>query len=101
MKIKIIKYDGTEIFYNVLSFEFRTNHVSNWIKIKLKESKEIVINDVCVVKTVENDTCEWIKYDYRTIAPKYHDTNNPYWRIPENMDNLKYCPYCGKEIVIK
>ena len=41
--------------------------------------------------------CEWIKYDYRTICPKNHcDADDPYWRIPENMDKLKYCPYCGK-----
>lgn len=48
----------------------------------------------------ENDYCEWIKYDYRTIVPKNHDVNNPYWRIPENMDKLKYCPYCGREIKV-
>jgi len=43
--------------------------------------------------------CKWIKYDYRTMCPKYHDIDNPYWRIPENRkDVLKYCPYCGKEI---
>lgn len=29
---------------------------------------------------------------------KNHNVNNPYWRIPENTENLKYCPYCGKEI---
>ena len=53
-------------------------------------------------KTSEKtDTCEWIKYDYRTIVPKYHDADNPYWRIPINMDKLKYCPYCSKEIVVK
>lgn len=46
-------------------------------------------------------TCKWIKYDCRTICPKNHDVNNPYWRIPENMDKLKYCPYCGKEIVVE
>ena len=46
----------------------------------------------------EVETCKWIKYDYRTICPKEHDADNPYWRIPENMDKLKYCPYCGKEI---
>ena len=47
-----------------------------------------------------DDYCEWFKYDYRTIAPKNHDVNNPYWRIPKNMDKLKFCPYCGKEIKI-
>ena len=50
---------------------------------------------------VETQTCKWIKYDYRTLCPKEHDANNPYWRIPENMDKLKYCPYCGKEIIIE
>lgn len=50
----------------------------------------------------ENNYCEWIKYDYRTIVPREHDINNPYWRIPRNMDKLKlkYCPYCGKEIKV-
>ena len=47
-------------------------------------------------QTKSTDTCEWTKYDYRTIVPQYHDVDNPYWRIPENMDKLKYCPYCGK-----
>ena len=44
-----------------------------------------------------DDVCEWIKYDYRTICPKNHDANNPYWRISDNTDKLKYCPYCGKK----
>ena len=49
---------------------------------------------------VSDDVCEWIKYDYRTICPKNHDSNNPYWRISDNMDKLKYCPYCGKKIKV-
>lgn len=53
MKIKIIKYDGTEMFCNVLSFEFRTNHVSNWIKLKFGDGKVLNIHDICVVKTVD------------------------------------------------
>ena len=48
-----------------------------------------------------DDVCEWINYDYRTICPKNHDANNPYWRIPDNTDKLKYCPYCGKKIKVK
>lgn len=51
-------------------------------------------------KTEDNEYCQWINYDYRTICPKAHDVDNPYWRIPENLDKLKYCPYCGKEIKI-
>ena len=50
------------------------------------------------VSDASDNVCEWFKYDYRTICPKNHDTNNPYWRIPDNMDKLKYCPYCGKKI---
>lgn len=48
----------------------------------------------------QEDTCEWIEYDYRTICPKNHDKDNPYWRIPIRKDVLKFCPYCGKHIVI-
>ena len=49
---------------------------------------------------ISDDVCEWIKYDYRTICPKNHDANNQYWRIPDNTDKLKYCPYCGKKIKV-
>ena len=46
-----------------------------------------------------DNTCEWIKYDYRTMCPKNHgDVDNPYWRIPTDMKHLLYCPYCGKRI---
>lgn len=67
------------------------------------EPMEIFIDEGNVVlrRYEEIQTCKWIKYDYRTICPKEHDANTPYWRIPENMDKLKYCPYCGKEIVIE
>ena len=66
------------------------------------EPMEIFIDGENIVlrRYKEMQTCEWIKYDYRTICPKEHDVNNLYWRIPENMDKLKYCPYCGKEIVV-
>lgn len=46
------------------------------------------------------ECCEWIEYDYRTICPKEHDVNNPYWRIPKDTDKLKYCPYCGRKIKV-
>jgi hypothetical protein len=52
MKIEIIKYGGTEIFYDVISFEFRTNQISNWIKVKLEDGTEDVIRDVCVIRTI-------------------------------------------------
>lgn len=53
MKIEIVKYDGTEIFYDVISFEFRTNQVSNWIKVKLVDGAEDVVRDVCVIRTIK------------------------------------------------
>lgn len=67
------------------------------------EPMEIFIDGENIVlrRYEEIQTCKWIKYDYRTICPKNHsDADDPYWRIPENMANLKYCPYCGKEIVV-
>ena len=48
----------------------------------------------------KTDSCEWFIYDYRTLAPKYHEVDNPYWRIPKDTDRLKFCPYCGKKIII-
>lgn len=55
-------------------------------------------------KSNSDAKCPWILYDYRTICPKYHNentglTHSPYWRIPEFYKvDIKYCPYCGKEI---
>ena len=47
-----------------------------------------------------NEYCVWIIYDYRTLCPREHDINNPYWRIPVDRTKLTYCPYCGKKIKI-
>lgn len=63
------------------------------------EPMEIFIDGEKIVlrRYEEVQTCEWIKYDYRTICPKNHDdVDNTYWK----MDKLKYCPYCGKEIIV-
>lgn len=65
---------------------------------KDKNRKDVFLQ--AVEELTDEKFCEWIKYDYRTICPKYHDADNPYWRMPKNMDKLKYCPYCGKEIKI-
>ena len=79
------------------SFEFGTDTLPVHY-VRLNDAIEIVKQGgIC---DVSDDVCEWIKYDYRTICPKNHDVNNPYWRIPDNMDKLKYCPYCGKKIKI-
>ena len=57
MKLKLIKYDGTEIVLDALSFEFRTNQVTNWLKAKVVDEQktimsDITIHDVCVIKTI-------------------------------------------------
>ena len=31
----------------------------------------------------KGNKCKWIHYDYRTMCPKEHDINNPFWMIPE------------------
>ena len=66
----------------------------------LREATEEQLKEY--IEEVEHEadyTCEWIKYDYRTMCPKNHgDVDNPYWRIPTDMKHLRCCPYCGKRI---
>lgn len=84
--------------------EIRVKKTCNKEKCDAKELCRICVVDdaIKIVKQggAADDVCEWIKYDYRTIFPKNHDANNPYWRIPDNTDKLKYCPYCGKKIKV-
>lgn len=66
------------------------NYGFNFVEIAFNEVKN---------KYKATNTCEWIKYDYRTMCPKNHnDVDNPYWRIPVDMKHLRYCPYCGMRI---
>lgn len=51
MKLKIIKFDGEETEVDCEAFEFRTNHVTNWIEFKSSNQKDIVY-DVCVIKSI-------------------------------------------------
>lgn len=48
-----------------------------------KEKTMNIIKRGCVgnERAENDDVCEWIKYDYRTICPRNHDIGNPYWRI--------------------
>lgn len=52
MKLKIIKYGGESKIIECESFEFRTNQVANWIRIKYMDNSEELIHGVCVIKTV-------------------------------------------------
>lgn len=47
MKLVLIEYNGTKHYKECKSFEFRGNHVENWIV--FDDGTEI--KDVCVIKT--------------------------------------------------
>jgi hypothetical protein len=82
-------------------------HDEYYQRTSIQDCRDCFIEDVLnnlpsVIPQEPIEKCTWIKYDYRTMCPKEHDTDNPYWRIPENrMETLKYCPYCGKEIEVE
>lgn len=55
MILTIIEYGGEPRQIECKSFEFRCNHVTNWIRIK-KADGEALIHNVCVIKTqTENE----------------------------------------------
>ena len=51
MKITVIEYGGEPQQIECESFEFRTNHVTNWIRVKYKDGSKEEIHQVCVIKT--------------------------------------------------
>ena len=71
------------------------------VPLEVLEDFDMAIEALEEEPSKENKKCIWIKYDYRTICPRECGGESPYWRIPENMENLKYCPYCGKEIEVR
>lgn len=86
--------------FSVLECETAIRAITTLEHIRSAAANCLEIIDLHQCEPEANKYCEWIEYDYRTIAPKSHDKKNTYWQIPENMDELKYCPYCGKEIKI-
>lgn len=56
MKITVIEYGGTEHHINCISFEFRTNHVENWIRIKHQDGSKEMIHGVATIKAESEDT---------------------------------------------
>lgn len=91
---------------NQVAEEYKNKFVSIEVYKQVAWERDIAIEQLHELgyefgqKIDKEEFCEWIKYDYRTIAPKNHDVENPYWRIPEDMGKLKFCPYCGKEIKV-
>jgi hypothetical protein len=50
MKIAVVEYSGTGHYRNCKSFEFRTNQVTNWIKIQCQDGSEEIIHGVATIK---------------------------------------------------
>lgn len=50
MKITVIEYGGIEHYINCKSFEFRTNQVENWIRIKYRDGRQEMIYGVATIK---------------------------------------------------
>ena len=51
MKLVVIQYGGEPQHIECESFEFRTNHVANWIRVKYADGTREMIDNVCVIKT--------------------------------------------------
>ena len=52
MKLMIIKYGEEPVEKECDSFEFRTNQVANWIKLKKGDEVE-TIHGIATIKTIE------------------------------------------------
>lgn len=50
MKIIVIEYGGKEHRINCESFEFRTNQVKNWIRVKYQDGSKEIIHGVATIK---------------------------------------------------
>jgi hypothetical protein len=54
MIIKTLKYGDTDFEETECDdFEFRTNHVANWIRFFKDGTQFKIIHDVCVIKTIK------------------------------------------------
>jgi len=93
-----------QALYKLNGLSYDINHAFSGHYMTFVKSVEEICEEIKGIKTNisklgEKPKCEWIKYDYRTVCPKNHDIENPYWRLPEaRADALKFCPYCGGEI---
>lgn len=56
MKIIVIEYGGIARHINCKSFEFRTNQVENWIKIKYQDGSKEIIHGVATIKAETEET---------------------------------------------
>ena len=105
VSVPIITFENAIEIVNQVAEECKDKYVSIGAYKQVAWERDIAIEQLHELgyefgQKIDKEYCEWIKYDYRTIAPKNHDVGNPYWRIPEDMSRLRFCPYCGKEIKV-
>lgn len=50
MKITVIEYGGIEHYIHCASFEFRTNKIGNWIKIKYQDGSQEMMYGIATIK---------------------------------------------------
>lgn len=54
MIVKTLKYENTDFEETECDdFEFRTNHVANWIRFFKDGTQFKIIHNVCVIKTIK------------------------------------------------
>lgn len=55
MKLVLVKMNGDEIIINCNSFEFRTNQVSNWIRVKYADGHKEMYRQIAVIKNYKEN----------------------------------------------
>lgn len=50
MRIKVISKDGSIYEHDISSFEFRSNNVSNWIRMKYDDGTGVDIHNIATIK---------------------------------------------------
>lgn len=67
MTVTIIEYDGTPRQIECESFEFRTNQVENWIRIKYKDGSKEIIHGVATIRA-ESERVTMTADKYKKVA---------------------------------
>lgn len=53
MNIMIVHFGGeAENLKDVKDFEFRTNHVANWVRVKFEDGHTETIHSIATIKTI-------------------------------------------------
>ena len=90
MNITVIEYDGTEHNIECESFEFRTNQVDNWIRIKYPDGSKEEIHDVCVIKAEsEEDDSDNLDSMLEDLWNATESEDNDYTWAKELVDRVK------------